>query len=89
MCPKQDCVGSYVQTPLPEKQRGAKVSCAGQENRMGGNASLIIFLGFAIYLMSLFPVAYCSAPVKIQSTVHTAKNEPQEESSPTAGERMG
>lgn len=55
---------------------------------MGGNASLIIFLGFAIYLMSLFPATYCAVPVKVQSMIHTAENEQEEESSPTAGERM-
>lgn len=56
---------------------------------MGVNANLIIFLGFAIYLMSLFPGTYCSVPVKSLSMIRTAKNEQEEESSPTAGERMG
>lgn len=88
MCPKQDHGGSYVQTPFPEKQQGTKVSCARQQ-RMGDNATLIIFLGFAIYLMSLFPTTYCSAPVKIQTTTPIANNEQEYESSPTAGERMG
>lgn len=89
MRPKHDHAGSYVQTPFPEKQQGAKVSCARQKNRMRNNPILIIFLGFAIYLMSLFPTTYCSVPVKIQGMTHTADNEQEEESSPTAGERMG
>lgn len=65
------------------------MSCARQQNKMGDNATLIIFLGFAIYLVSLFPATYCSVPVKIQSTTHTANNEQEKESTPTAGERMG
>lgn len=89
MCPKQDHAGSYAQTPFPEKQQGAKVSCARQQIRMGNNPILIIFLGFAICLMSLFPTTYCSVPVKIQSMTRTADNEQEEEISPTAGERMG
>ncbi|KAF4794989.1 hypothetical protein TURU_096955 [Turdus rufiventris] len=52
---------------------------------MGNNPILIIFLGFAIYLMSLFPTTYCSVPVKIQSMTRTADNEQEEEISPTAG----
>lgn len=89
MCPKEDRGGSYVLTPLPEKQRGAKVPCAKQQNRMGGNATLIVLLGFAIYLMSLFPATYCAIPVKIQSRIRNAENDQEEESSPRAGERMG
>lgn len=65
------------------------MSCARQQNRMGGNATLIIFLGFAISLMSLFPTTYCAVPVKVQSTIPIAENEEEEESTPTAGERMG
>ncbi|RMC07564.1 hypothetical protein DUI87_17038 [Hirundo rustica rustica] len=52
---------------------------------MGGNATLIIFLGFAIYLMSLFPATYCAIPAKIQSTIRNAENEQEQESSPRAG----
>ncbi|CAN8195384.1 unnamed protein product [Coccothraustes coccothraustes] len=50
---------------------------------MGANSTLIIFLGFAICLMSLFPATYCSAPVKSQSMIRTAENEQEEENSPT------
>lgn len=62
------------------------MSCGGQQNKMGVNANLIIFLGFAIYLMSLFPGSYCSVPVKSPSMIRTAESEQEEESSPTAGE---
>ncbi|XP_008929543.2 LLLL and CFNLAS motif-containing protein 1-like [Manacus vitellinus] len=57
---------------------------------MGDNQTLIVFLGFTIYLMGLFPVTYCSVfsnaftPVKSQIMIHTAKNGQQEGNSPSA-----
>ena len=63
---------------------------------MGVNPTLIVSLGFTIYLVAMFPATYCPVfsnafiPLKSQTMIHTAKNQQQEgKNSPSTGERMG
>lgn len=69
--------------------------CARQEKWMGDNPTLIVSLGFAIYLVAMFSANYCPVfcdafiPLKSQTMIYTAEKRQQEGSSPSAGERMG